>query len=561
MMTLSTIRAFQNVLTSFKFEQNLGMFPEEFAVKRFLKKMEVPDEERSKERREACFTSYTDFDSSLRLPCLLPGNWYKARILIHDWCKRFHLDPVVITNGSESKPTRGFNSIESKLMRSAWECTPDCFDLWADLAYETLAIKRSTRTRFAAVMCHNKSAIKAFHKRSFSMFSMHKNFAFLCFKRMLSYVTFVREASRFSTVRKNNEKDRPIDVQPLCNMLVQRRIGNGFRTLLKDLGVDLNTLADEHRLRIKDRRIATIDLKNASDSIHIDLVRFLFPARVFSLLEKARTFYTEGLDGNYYITKKISAMGNGFTFELMTVIIRALGLQYDYSFSVFGDDIIIPNEFAFSLIADLEAVGFQVNGEKSFIGSNFRESCGGNYHDDFGYIESYDFEYPESIHDCVVLNNKAFALGLKYPQFKKLSQLLLRAVPHALHGPAGLIDRDISETDGGRRGYAQDVNLSTTFWSTRLSKNEINDPRLARKLKHLCYDPTQFRIVKGYRYKPKLASPSRDNLTMRRHCGKYFMYLYACRRTDDIITDRGSWQEVAYLSDGKTLLRVKSLVD
>jgi len=371
---------------------------------------------------------------------------------------------------------------------------------------------------------------------------------------MLSHVTYVRDASRFSSVRKNNEKDRPIDLQPLCNMLVQRRIGNGLRNMLLTChGVDLDHLAIEHRKLIKNRGLATIDLKNASDSIHINLVRFLFPKKVSDLICQSRTYYTEGLDGHYYVTKKVSSMGNGFTFELMTVIIRALGLQFDESFSVFGDDIITRNCFAESLIKDLEAVGFVVNDDKSFINSPFRESCGGNYHDDFGYIESYDFEYPNTIHDCVVISNKAFALK-RYPTFDKLSKLLLRTVPRALHGPAFVFD----ETGG--QGYDSSVKLSTTFWSNKPNMGCWNNDIAKSRLKELCYDPSDFYLVTGFVYKPKTASNATRLIRMRKHTGKYFMYLNACRITNDYVDDRGSWQEVSYVSNGQAFFRLKSLL-
>lgn len=558
-MQKSTISAFQRILSTFVFKpEAASSFPEEFAIKRFLKKMEIPDDVKRLDRRNKCYEDYVAFDESLRLPRLLPGNWYRARLLIHQWCDSFRLGPVAITNGSEAHPTRGYNSIESKLMRSKWECTPECWDLWAEAAYNTLALKRSTRARFSAVMKHDALLIKLFHRESYQMFKHHRNFKFLCFARMLSRVTYVRQASRFSTVRKNNEKDRPIDVQPLCNMLVQRQLGNGLRSLLRAQGVDLDSLADSHRRRISDNSIATIDLQNASDSIHRSLVKFLFPKKVFDMLDCSRTFFTEGLNGDYIVTQKISAMGNGFTFELMTVILRALGLQYDSEFSVFGDDIIIKNQFAEDLIKDLCAVGFVVNKAKSFINSKFRESCGGNYHDDFGYIESYDFEYPESIHDCVVLNNKAYALSLKYPQFRKLSQLLLRAVPHALHGPAFIVDNNGDGT--GRQGYNQDIHLSTTFWSSQIRGADWDNPTVERELRSLHYDPKDFRLVYGFRWKPELASPRRNNIIMKRGTGKYFMYLHGRRITDDIITDCGSWQSVAYLMSSQQSFRLKALV-
>lgn len=551
----STIRAFRKILTTYTFSKEKVSFPEDFAIKRYLKKMEIPDAKAAKARKQKCFQAWVDFDTSLRLPRLLPGNWYKARLLIHQWCKSFRLAPVAFTNGTEASPTHGFNSIESKLMRSAWDCTPSNWDLWALTAYETLAIKRAVRARFSAVMSHDGLKIRDFHRVSYSKFSGHKDFQFLCFKRTLSYVTFIREQSRFSTVRKNNEVDRPIDVQLLCNMLVQRRVGNGLRNLLLSLGVDLNHLADSHRQMIRNPKWATIDLKNASDGVLLALIRFLFPKHVFDLIDQCRVLFVEGPDGMFYIPNKVSSMGNGFTFELMTVVIRALGLQFSDKFSVFGDDVIIPNEVADSFIKDLTAVGFVVNAQKTFINSPFRESCGGNYHDDFGYIESYDFEYPMSIHDCAVLNNKAYVLSLKYPQFRKLYQLLNRAVPPASHGPAFVFP----DVDDSRQGYDQQINLSRTFWSKKPKGIAWSDNHVSRVLKALCYNPKSFKMIYGFKYVPQVASKQVSNIRMRYHTGKYFMYLQSGARVDDIITDRGSWQDVAFLTNGVDLLRFKSL--
>lgn len=554
MQTSSTIRAFQKILTTFEFDEPKS-FPEDFAIKRFFKKMEIPDVKTSKARKQKCFQDWLEFDASLTLPTLLPGNWYKARLLIHQWCKNFSLAPVAFTNGSEASPTFGFNSIESKLMRSGWDCSQDCFELWAETAYETLAIKRATRARFSALMLHDQAAINRFHRCSYLMFKGQKNYKFLCFRRTLSHVTFMRDHSRFSTVRKNNEKDRPIDVQPLCNMLVQRRVGNGLRNLLLDLGVDLNLLADKHRLMVRDPKKATVDLQNASDSVLLDLVKFLFPRNVFELFNNSRTPYTKGLDGHFYMTNKVSSMGNGYTFELMTVILRALGLQFSLDFSVFGDDIIIPNVYAEDLIKDLTCVGFVVNVNKTFINSPFRESCGSNFHDEFGYIESYDFEYPHSIHDCCVLNNKAYALSVKYPCFKRLFQLLTRAVPRALHGPAYVL----WDMDDGRQGFDHRINLSRTFWSKQPKGIDWTDPQVSRSLRNLCYEPSTFKMVFGFKYVPFEASKRVKHIRMKQHTGKYFMYLNACRMTSDVVDGRGSWQAVAFLTNGLDLLRFKAL--
>jgi len=559
MDTKSVTNAFRDILGSWQ-PAEAASFPEEFALKRYSKKMEVPDSTRDEARREACFNDYVSFDSALSLPRLLPGNWYKARVLVHHWMRSFRLSPVTFTSGSEAHPTHGLNSVESKLMRSKWDCTPDCWDLWARTAYGCSAIKRAARRRFSATMLRRGEDVRSFHAESWRHFKGQRDSQFRCFERMLSRVTSVRLASRFSTVRKNNLKDRPIDVQPLCNMLVQRRIGEGLRSLLKrEVGIDLDTLADSHRRRIRDGAYATIDLQNASDSVQLELVRFLFPGKIHDLFEQARTPYTEGLDGDYYVLKKVSAMGCGFTFELMTVILLALGLQVSDLFSVFGDDIIVPNQHAAQVISDLESVGFVVNRDKTFVYSEFRESCGANYHDEHGYLESFDFEYPASIHDCVVIFNKAYRLARSFPQFRRLYSLLARTVPPLLQGPSEEVVSDDYSVDGAR-GLDKDIQLSTFFWFDKpKGGGKLHEPGVLGAIRDYQLDVGSFRSFYGFVWRPKLASSTRYHLWPSRHIGKIQMYLLGCRVTPDVITGRGSWQPVAYAQVGRRAFRLKTL--
>jgi hypothetical protein len=47
---------------------------------------------------------------------------------------------------------------------------------------------------------------------------------------------------------------------------------------------------------------------------------------------------------------------------------------------VYGDDIVVPVDYATAVQNSLEAYGFKVNQSKSFRFGNFRESCGGDYY-------------------------------------------------------------------------------------------------------------------------------------------------------------------------------------
>lgn len=84
--------------------------------------------------------------------------------------------------------------------------------------------------------------------------------------------------------------------------------------------------------------------------------------------------------------EKFSSMGNGFTFELESLIFYAAALATceavgadTKAVSVYGDDVIIPVE-AFELYEKFCAfLGFTVNKTKSFASGAFRESCGAHY--------------------------------------------------------------------------------------------------------------------------------------------------------------------------------------
>ena len=525
----STISAFRSILLNYDHESD-GSFGCDFAIKRFHKKLEIPNESKSKERKLSCFQTYIDFDERLAKPLKLSGPWYRARVFLHELLFKFELAPVVFTNGSEVESTRGFNSIEQKLMRSHWSCTVDCFDLWAEIAYNTRAIRCAARRRFDRRMLRIGKSPREVERDIWLKVKGLKNSKFLAFKFKLAHVTEQVMGSRFSTVRKNNEKDRPIDLQPLCNMLVQRCIGNGIRELLKGkLGIDLNHLAEKHRLLISNLLNATLDCTNASDSISCALCEFSFPRKFYNLLMASRTHMTYGLDKQYYMLNKISSMGNGFTFELMSLLLYAVGKQFDSEFSVFGDDIIINSSQAENFIKVLTEANFVINKDKSFIAGDFRESCGGNYHRLEGYIESFDFEYPDNILDCVAVHNKCYLLSKHYATFGRLYQLLHRVTPIALRGPVPF--------DTGLYGRASwDVDLNVDhFWTDKFKGIDIK----LNSVESYIRDNWQYDEVKFFHriaVRPKLASQRRLNIRPRHHTGKYFMYLHGGRVVDDILT-------------------------
>lgn len=126
----------------------------------------------------------------------------------------------------------------------------------------------------------------------------------------------------------------------------------------------------------------TLDLKEASDRIHLKLVRLLFPESLYSYLENCRSLSTVLPCGKELPLKKFAPMGSALCFPVLALTIWALlcaAAPNEYirkDIFVYGDDVIVPKGFSLSAIAVLELFGLKINRNKSCCSGLFRESCG-----------------------------------------------------------------------------------------------------------------------------------------------------------------------------------------
>lgn len=211
--------------------------------------------------------------------------------------------------------------------------------------------------------------------------------------------TRVVKGSKLSTVRKNQETDRTIAVEPLGNMCLQLAAGAYLTLVLKHIGLNIENQQESNRFLAwagsKYNSYATIDLKSASDLISLDLVRAVLPTEWFFLLKSIRSQQIY-VDGEWHTMNMISTMGNGFTFPLMTLILVSLvyaaqcrrssthNLRVDFEHTaVFGDDIIVPVKDYDDVVEVLTSAGLIVNYDKSYSEGPFRESCGGDYYNGY----------------------------------------------------------------------------------------------------------------------------------------------------------------------------------
>lgn len=193
----------------------------------------------------------------------------------------------------------------------------------------------------------------------------------------------VVEGNRFTTVPKTSKTDRGICIEPLLNVYAQLGIGTVLKDRLKRHGCDLYDQTRNQLLAAKARdwELATIDLSLASDTLSCSLVYRLLPARWFELLDTFRSHITRLPDGKKVILEKFSSMGNGFTFELESLIFFSIckaivPSDEHHLIGVYGDDIIVPRKYASEVITCLETFGFKANSSKTHLAGEYFESCG-----------------------------------------------------------------------------------------------------------------------------------------------------------------------------------------
>lgn len=197
--------------------------------------------------------------------------------------------------------------------------------------------------------------------------------------------------NRVTFVPKNSKTDRSIAVEPRWNIFFQKGVGNYLRKRLKLHSINLNSQEKNQLLaELGSRRgdYATIDLQSASDSLSRELIRFLLPSEWATLLDDLRS-WTGTLNGERFIYEKWSSMGNGYTFELESLVFMAICSAFTDDISVYGDDLVVPTEHYHEIVELLNCLGFKTNKEKSFCAGPFRESCGSDFFQGYNVTPIY----------------------------------------------------------------------------------------------------------------------------------------------------------------------------
>jgi len=209
---------------------------------------------------------------------------------------------------------------------------------------------------------------------------------------------------RVTPVPKTLKGPRIIAIEPCCMQYAQQ----GFRNLLYEV-IESNWVTSGH-INFRDQSInqslavsssvdqsfATIDLSDASDRVPLDLALTMFDKfpEMREFVNACRSGFAKMPDGRIVgPLRKFASMGSALCFPVeamyfYTICVIALLRMQDLpvtwsnikvvskSIYVYGDDIIVPREFATTVLDYLIKYNCKVNADKTFIHGFFRESCG-----------------------------------------------------------------------------------------------------------------------------------------------------------------------------------------
>lgn len=422
-------RLFRETLLSYKhnlpaFGPELGLVSgvkatDAIVVHRLLKLFMDISKEGADERRTASIQAMLERNAaSASFEPTMTDDVQWGKLRLHHWFRQYKPSyRFSQPSGASALPTQDEQDLVVKLSNvDNWEVSTTCFPYFFEIVWRNRGLKSIARKRFKEL--YPGCMYQWFRDKHGTL-----NTKLLFREQVRAIVTF-NNCSRVTTVPKDNENDRVITCEPLLDMICQLSVMQDMRDHIKHtLGYEINTRAELHKSLIR-HDVTTIDLSAASDFLSHVTVSKLWPPHMVKIFDMMRPQIFED-DGEYSVSHMFAPMGTGLTFDVMTLTLLAV-LRFDKSASVFGDDIIVTNESYERALAALHAIGMVVNKTKSFTRSRFRESCGGMFHDEVGYINSYELLWPSDICKHIILVNKLTCLIASSQCSFELQGLLLR---------------------------------------------------------------------------------------------------------------------------------------
>jgi len=212
---------------------------------------------------------------------------------------------------------------------------------------------------------------------------------------------------RVVTVPKTLKAPRVIAMEPTCMQFVQQSVS---QALMQEIESDFligsmigftDQIPNQEMARLGslDGSLATLDLSEASDRVSNQHVLELFGQTdlLTEIVQACRSRKADVPGYGVIRLAKFASMGSALCFPVeamvfLTVVFMGIARELNVpvtpklvsrfkgSVRVYGDDIIVPAEFAVSVSKTLDLLGYKVNTTKSFWTGLFRESCGGDFY-------------------------------------------------------------------------------------------------------------------------------------------------------------------------------------
>jgi len=205
--------------------------------------------------------------------------------------------------------------------------------------------------------------------------------------------TYVPEAklpiSRLCVVPKDHRGPRIICAEPKEIQFAQQ----GLARVLCNI-VASDPIASRHihfrdqrpnfRLSRYYKRVATVDLSDASDHVSMALMRAIFPREVCDILSRVRSILVRDPDEELTRVYCYATMGSALCFPVETLVFWAIAqacvpdnVKEAADVLVFGDDIIVPLEYLDRVCDSLQQCDLIINRKKTCGPCTpVRESCG-----------------------------------------------------------------------------------------------------------------------------------------------------------------------------------------
>lgn len=239
-----------------------------------------------------------------------------------------------------------------------------------------------------------------------------------------------------------------------------------------------------------DGKISTIDLSEASDRVSAKLVRRMLRCApsLSAGLFACRSSKAITPDGRLRVLRKFASMGSAVCFPVegmyfFTALISAMHARdgrrpsvesvakYSRRVYVYGDDLIVPTDYAAFVCEWLETIGLKVNRQKSFWTGKFRESCGGDYYDGFDVKPIYYRRLLETHKPSAkaIVSNVSFVNQLYEAGFWRAATALRKVVERSVGKKL-----PYSSVDGGCLAWRHvKYSSSSKRWNRHLSRFEI----------------------------------------------------------------------------------------